>query len=164
MTEGGLVNNIEINIIIESNEKEEIISDIYDTYNKLKFHPKRVIPDQEFLDIYFDLWLIEKKSAKIKSKDRSYQELKTSFQKKVESLQRPKPSLRDLVGWPKIVYERLPEKDFSNEQIYKFEKEFQDMYPENKNIRAKIRQQLQVLRDMGLIRHLGRSHWKKVGY
>lgn len=161
LTEGGLHKNIEINIIIEANDADEIISDIYDTYNRLKFHPKRVIPDQEFLDLYSYLWSVENKRERIKSEDRNYQDLRKSFQKKVESLQRPKPSSRDLVGWLKMVYERLPENDFSNEQIYYFEKELQEKYPENQNIRAKIRQQLQVLRDMGLIKHLGRSRWKK---
>ncbi len=34
-------------------------------------------------------------------------------------------------------------------------------HPNNRNVRAKVRQQLQILRDMGLVEHLGPSRWRK---
>ncbi|MEW6040224.1 MAG: hypothetical protein AB1633_01755 [Elusimicrobiota bacterium] len=50
----------------------------------------------------------------------------------------------------------------SKQEIYKYEEEFKEVYPENKNIKAKIRQQLQFLRDIGLIKNPDRNVWLKV--
>lgn len=40
---------------------------------------------------------------------------------------------------------------FTTQDVYKHERKLQRAHPENKNVRAKIRQQLQVLRDKGLL-------------
>ncbi len=50
--------------------------------------------------------------------------------------------------------------EFSNEDIYAFERELERLHPGNRHIRDKIRQQLQVLRDRGLLLHLGRNRWQ----
>jgi type II restriction enzyme len=39
------------------------------------------------------------------------------------------------------------------------EKSLMQIFPGNRNIRPKIRQQLQVLRDMGILIHLSRGEW-----
>lgn len=44
--------------------------------------------------------------------------------------------------------------------IYQFEDELAFKHPENKHVRDKIRQQLQVLRDRGFIKFLGRGSYK----
>lgn len=51
---------------------------------------------------------------------------------------------------------------FSLKEIYAFENWLQMRHPQNKNIRAKIRQQLQLLRDKGFIAFLGNGIYKKV--
>ena len=45
---------------------------------------------------------------------------------------------------------------------YKFEKSLQQSYPNNRFIKEKIRQQLQVLRNRGLIKFLGRGNYQKI--
>jgi type II restriction enzyme len=40
---------------------------------------------------------------------------------------------------------------FTLENVYSFEKELSDKHPKNRNVRPKIRQQLQLLRDLGLV-------------
>jgi HKD family nuclease len=40
LTEGGLKANVEVNVLIEAGVGEELVSDIYSVYNKLKFHPE----------------------------------------------------------------------------------------------------------------------------
>jgi len=90
-------------------------------------------------------------------------QLLKNFEDKAKSLHHPKPSWNDLVGWVKLVYDHLPEREFITNQVYENEPEFSRFYTENRNIRAKIRQQLQVLRDMGLIKHIGKSRWIKAG-
>jgi type II restriction enzyme len=47
---------------------------------------------------------------------------------------------------------RMIQKDrFSLQDVYAFEHELAVAYPGNRNVRAKIRQQLQVLRDLRLL-------------
>ncbi|MEG1603603.1 MAG: hypothetical protein RR340_08305, partial [Cloacibacillus sp.] len=51
--------------------------------------------------------------------------------------------------------------EFTLAQIYDFEEKLSAIHPENNNIRAKIRQQLQILRDRGLIEFAGRGRYRK---
>jgi type II restriction enzyme len=57
----------------------------------------------------------------------------------------------------------IDERVFSLEQVYRFEDALKVKHPQNKHIKEKIRQQLQVLRDKGLIEFLGNGHYRKVG-
>ena len=57
--------------------------------------------------------------------------------------------------------DRLPEK-FKLSEVYYFSEYLKSRYPENNNIQAKIRQQLQILRDQGLIEFLGNGHYRKL--
>jgi type II restriction enzyme len=52
-----------------------------------------------------------------------------------------------------------PTKEFTNEDLYAFERELAALHPGNRHIRDKIRQQLQVLRDAGLLQHTARGRW-----
>ena len=52
--------------------------------------------------------------------------------------------------------------NFSLEQIYAFENQLKIKHPENNHIKDKIRQQLQFLRDKGLIEFTSRGNYKKV--
>lgn len=53
---------------------------------------------------------------------------------------------------------------FTLDEIYQFEKKLKLKYPNNNFIKDKIRQQLQVLRDKGIIEFIGRGNYKKVTY
>ena len=55
---------------------------------------------------------------------------------------------------------RLPNRRFTLAQAYQFEEELGALYPANRNLRAKIRQQLQVLRDAGLLSFAGRGQYR----
>ena len=58
--------------------------------------------------------------------------------------------------------ERIPNPDFTLTQMYAFEDELSAKHPENNNIRPKIRQQLQILRDRGVIEFVGQGEYRKV--
>jgi type II restriction enzyme len=61
------------------------------------------------------------------------------------------PSVR---GWTLDVLRvvrGLGKSTFSLREVYEFESELKALHPQNQNVRPKIRQQLQVLRDIGLI-------------
>lgn len=47
--------------------------------------------------------------------------------------------------------------------MYNFINELTLKHPENKHIKDKIRQQLQLLRDKGIIEFRGRGHYRKLG-
>ncbi len=161
LTEGGLRKNIEANVVIETTIDNEIISDAYDTYNRLKYHPQRVLPDEEFLDIYTQLANATKEESRNFKKSTKYASLNKRYIEKSKSLQKPKVTKKDLVGWLNNIYKLIPENEFTTQQVYKYESDLAKLYPNNQNIRPKIRQQLQVLRDMGVIKHIGRSRWIK---
>ena len=57
---------------------------------------------------------------------------------------------------------RIPIQQFSLQNVYNFEAELQLKHPENHNVKAKIRQQLQILRDNGLIQFLGNGQYLKL--
>ena len=52
---------------------------------------------------------------------------------------------------------------FTLNEVYQFEEELSRLHPENRNIRPKIRQQLQVLRDRGIIRFRSPGDYEFVG-
>ena len=56
---------------------------------------------------------------------------------------------------------KIESDDFTLDMIYSYEEEFAMKYPNNHHIRAKIRQQLQKLRDSGIITFLGNGHYHK---
>lgn len=53
-------------------------------------------------------------------------------------------------------------RDFNLEQMYKFEDVLSKKYPNNKHIKDKIRQQLQILRDKGIVEFKGRGCYRKI--
>ncbi len=54
----------------------------------------------------------------------------------------------------------IGDNEFSIDDVYAFEAKLAAVYPENRNIRAKIRQQLQVLRDHGYLQFIGRGRYR----
>ena len=56
--------------------------------------------------------------------------------------------------------ESLGRRDFTLEDVYAFERHLGDLYPGNENVRPKIRQQLQFLRDRGFIDFVSRGNYR----
>jgi len=56
--------------------------------------------------------------------------------------------------------EKLGKHEFSLDDIYAFENELSKLHPENKHIKDKIRQQLQVLRDKGYLDFVSRGYYR----
>lgn len=56
--------------------------------------------------------------------------------------------------------ERLGKTEFTLSEIYAFEDSLHKKHPDNRFVRDKIRQQLQILRDHGLIRFVGRGNYR----
>jgi type II restriction enzyme len=66
-------------------------------------------------------------------------------------------------GWTTLTLKLirdLKNSSFSLDTLYERENLLKSHYPANRNIRAKIRQQLQVLRDLGFLEFEGRGHYR----
>lgn len=80
---------------------------------------------------------------------------------RIAKIQTLKPAQR---GWTLDVLrcvESLPNAVFTNDDVYTFEPELARLYPGNRHIQPKIRQQLQVLRDRGLLKQPARGQWQR---
>jgi type II restriction enzyme len=80
--------------------------------------------------------------------------------RRFNTLQEIAPSAR---GWTTLtlqVIRSLNASEFSLDSIYAKEAQFRAAYPDNKNIRPKVRQQLQVLRDHGFVQFEGRGRYR----
>ena len=72
----------------------------------------------------------------------------------------------DARGWTTAVMDCIDELDlrpgerFELADVYSYEDELAEMYPENQHVRAKIRQQMQVLRDEGIVEFLGSGEYR----
>ena len=161
LTGGGLKNNVEVNAVITASLKEEIVSDIYELYSRLKFQQSRFEPDLDYIDKYEEAYKrIQKRNVEV-LQNRKTKEIISQLKKKEKILPKPIPTKSELFGWMKLVYEKLPSGLFRTSDMYRYEEEFQKIYPKNKNVKAKIRQQLQFLRDIGLIKNPSRDRWEK---
>lgn len=67
-------------------------------------------------------------------------------------------------GWTLDVWQCIDRLDskFTLKQVYAFANDLRLKHPDNKHIEPKIRQQLQVLRDKGVIEFLSRGHYRKL--
>jgi type II restriction enzyme len=59
-----------------------------------------------------------------------------------------------------LCVERIKKEEFTLDEVYAFEGYLQAKHPLNNNVKPKIRQQLQFLRDMGLIEFVGRGRYR----
>jgi type II restriction enzyme len=69
----------------------------------------------------------------------------------------------DLRGWVLDVLNiirRLNKEEFTNADVYAFERELKQLHPGNDHIQDKIRQKLQVLRDTGFLVQVERGVWR----
>ena len=89
----------------------------------------------------------------------SHTAVRAAFER-LERLSRLRPESR---GWAATVLNLLrniPGSSFSLADAYQFESDLKAIYPSNSNIRPKIRQQLQVLRDAGIVKFLDRGKYQ----
>jgi len=157
LTLGGLLENIEVNVVLELERDCENAENLRDIYANIKYQPSRFVPDDQYIDAYQEV--LDRVSHP--------KNTKTDTQKAVEYLRRleatlPKPYINpsELSGWQKLVFAKLPEGEFGTNELYKYASDFQQTYPDNKNIEPKIRQVLQQLRDLGLIIHVNEGRWR----
>jgi type II restriction enzyme len=66
-------------------------------------------------------------------------------------------------GWAALVLaavRKIGKTEFTLAEVYAFEQEMHAAYPQNSHVRDKIRQQMQVLRDLGYLEFAGRGEYR----
>ncbi len=72
---------------------------------------------------------------------------------------------KDAKGWildTLLCVDAIKKERFSLDEIYQFEEKLRLKYPQNNFIKDKLRQQLQLLRDKGIIEFVGRGQYRKI--
>ncbi len=153
LTPGGLRTNAEVNLVAKLPLDGEVWSSLQETYGALKLPNAR-----ELTDVIISAYAIGWEAAhRIAARPGVSKEL-------MEALEAARPvtaTRGDLSGWQARVWDALPEGSFSNGDVYAHEVVFQDAYPENRHVRAKVRQILQQLEHMELLEHPARGQWRK---
>ena len=147
LTTGGLVKNFEYGILLwERSIIDEVVSD----FNSLKKNDRTGNITRPILETAKDiLHKIPKPKNAIPTIDIESPE---TFLDTLDNSQNA--ILNTLSGWTLAVFEctnLIPKQIFTLSDINSFEEHLGGVYPENKHIKEKIRQQLQKLRDLGLI-------------
>lgn len=91
--------------------------------------------------------------GQVESKDKVLTEWKKTLFLREEKEVSAKGWLLDVIR----SVERLKKRKFTLDDIYTSEKELSKLHPENKHIKDKIRQQLQILRDKGYLNFISRG-------
>ena len=165
LTLGGLKNNYECGVLIDDPN----------TATRLKANFSQIFADEEKVSVVTEeiLSITEDILAKVPKEKR------IKFEKTERDLfpaaeYEPQDDLYDggvktivntLSGWRLDTFNvvsKIPANIFKLEQVYAFKQHLQELHPENRNIEAKIRQQLQELRDLGLIEFVDRGIYRKL--
>ena len=81
---------------------------------------------------------------------------------KTKALEKQDISSRGWLMDTLLCVNQIPTIEFTINEIYLFEEYLYTKHPDNNNIKAKIRQQLQFLRDKGYIEFLGTKRYRKI--
>lgn len=81
--------------------------------------------------------------------------------KRAQAMLARKPEAREWIADVLRIVDLLPA-EFELADAYRFEAELQTRHKNNHNIKPKIRQQLQILRDMGRLEFVGNGRYKKI--
>ena len=163
LTPSGLKSNLEYGILVQDSLVTEIKRDYLSIFNNPDY-PKIT---SNIIDKAKDIILSipKEKRKKIGVSDKSLfkdiEEINAEdrFDGGAESV------ISNLTSWKKDVFEcllKIPDDVFTLRHVYSFEKHLSLLHPRNNNIQEKIRQQLQYLRELGLVEFIKPGVYKKL--
>lgn len=157
LTYGGLNSNYEYGILIrDENNVSNVIQDFYEIFNS------RITGEITSENIENAEQIIQ---ATSREKGVKFKTLPCEENEKDIFDAGLSPILENLIGWKLKVFnclESIENRTFDLNEAYEFEDMLRDKYPDNHNIKDKIRQQLQYLRDLGLIEFKERGVYRKL--
>ena len=159
LTNGGLETNFEYGIFIDD---KKLVFEICKDFDELSSNALTGLVKQEHLV----------KSEEILSK------IPKTITQKIPRIEIETPEINSdiiigisesisssLKGWKLDIFNcvnSIKNQEFDLNEVYVFEQELQKVHPQNQNIKPKIRQQIQYLRDLGLIEFLANGRYKKL--
>ena len=164
LTPGGLSNNWEYGIKIDN----ELVNQIRDDYLNLFNNDENPIVNLDIITKAESILnsIPRERRKTIAVSDRSLFEdilndhnVDEKYDAGVDTI------IPNLSAWKKDVFEcliNISEDIFTLEEVYSFKTKLQKMHPDNRNIEPKIRQQLQYLRDLGLLEFVKPGIYKKL--
>jgi HKD family nuclease len=159
LTNGGLLTNYEYGVLIE---EEQYLKNIVFDFNLLLNHELTGEIFATEINQAKDIIAKAPKHNKIVlpevQKENQFEDIEI-FTGGTDSI------TSSLNGWKLEVFKcllKISNSKFTLGDIYNFIPYLQRTFPENKNLEAKIRQQLQILRDIGLVEFLGQGSYKKL--
>lgn len=159
LTNGGLLSNYEYGVLISDLSIVEKVSTDYSILSNDENTGKIKLSDIETVRKILNN-IPKKESLDLPSFEIKYEiETNDVIEIKGEII------TSNLSGWRLEVFkciETLPSQYFSLSEINRFENSLKNIFPNNNHILDKIRQQLQQLRDLGLIEFLGNGQYKKL--
>ena len=159
LTNGGLLTNFEYGIFIDD---EKLVANISKDFNILSnseitgiVKREHILKANEILSKIPKVSLPKIPVVDIETPEMSFDIVEDATNSISSSLS----------GWKLDVFICLisiNKQEFTLNEVYFFEKKLKAMYPNNQNVKAKIRQQIQFLRDLGLIEFLANGKYKKL--
>ncbi|HNR48651.1 MAG TPA: phospholipase D-like domain-containing protein [Bacteroidia bacterium] len=164
LTNGGLLNNFEYGIYTD---EREIVSKIANDFYQLSSNENTGIVKNEHIKEVRQLLLKVPKEQHIKFPNFDINNENISDVGDDSIFLDINTISTALKGWKLEIFKcanEIPKAIFSLAEINSFEENLKLKYPNNNHIPDKIRQQLQNLRDIGLIEFLGNGQYKKLWY
>lgn len=159
LTNGGLLNNYEYGVY--SNDSSLVSQVVFD-FNRISTNENTGTVKKSDIDTVREILSKVPMTETIKLPKF---EIETP-EEKLDIIEIPNNSITSsLSGWKLEVFNcanSIPKQVFTLDEINRFENQLKKIYPTNNHITDKIRQQLQYLRDLGLIEFLGNGRYKKL--
>lgn len=159
LTYGGMLNNFEYGIYLD---EKIILKTIIDDFNSLSKNEKTGVVKKSNLETVKNILSKIPKTISPKLPSFEIETPEENFDIIENSVE---PILSSLSGWKLEVFKcanKIPKQIFTLQEICKFENHLKKVYPRNEHVTDKIRQQLQYLRDLGLLEFLGGGKYKKL--
>lgn len=159
LTYGGMLKNYEYGIYLD---EKSIVKNIVNDFNYLSKNEKTGIVKKSDLETVKNI--LEKISISVSTKLQDFG-IETPEENLDIIITPVEPILSSLSGWKLEVFkclDSIPKQVFSLTEINRFENHLKKIFPKNHHITDKIRQQLQFLRDLGLLEFLGSGKYKKL--
>ncbi|MBI3787901.1 MAG: NgoFVII family restriction endonuclease [Ignavibacteriales bacterium] len=158
LTHGGLIGNFEYGVLVDDHR---LVSEIAEDYNSISNHENTGRVKHSDVETVKNMLKKIVKASPIKLPTFEFEPVQESDVIEIDV----DPIKNSLSGWKLDVFNYVNEirtATFSLSDVYQFESSLRRKYSNNKHIRDKIRQQLQNLRDLGLIEFLGSGRYRKL--
>lgn len=159
LTNGGLITNFEYGVLIE---ESHIVRKVSDDFIELSSQENTGTISREIINEAKKILSKIPKTTLPKFPELIVETPEVGTDILLASVEAIQTSLN---GWKLDIFKclnALPNQVITLREIYDFEEKLQKIYPENQNIQAKIRQQLQYLRDLGLLEFMSNGQYRKL--